>query len=224
VRSSVIGQLILKDWRLNRLLISLCIGGGLVALMIALYAREVPRLVGSVWFFVSLCILGSMLPGAAILNERKKQTLAFVMSLPVSSVQYAIAKALSTSAMFLVPWLTLLVSALVLIKTSQSIPHGAIPMLLILAMLPLIAFCLLSATALVAESEGWLMAVSILCNSSYWLVWYLLARIPTLKANWARPVAVWNAAALNVLSVELASIASIVGLAFFLQSRKRNFI
>lgn len=222
--SSVIGHLILKDWRLNRRLISLCIGVGLIALVIALYAGGVARLLGSVWFFVSLCILGSMLPASAILNERKKQTLAFVMSLPVSSVQYTIAKALSTSAMFLVPWLTLLVSALILIETRHAIPHGIIPILLILAMLPLVAFCLISAAALVGESEGWLIGVSILCNSSYWFVWYLLARTPSLSANWAGPVAVWNTAAITVLSVELGSIAFIVGLTFFFQSRKRNFI
>jgi ABC-2 type transport system permease protein len=224
VTSSVIGYLILKDWRLNRPLISLCIGVGLIALVIALYAGGVARLLGSVWFFVSLCILGSMLPASAILNERKKQTLAFVMSLPVSSVQYTIAKALSTSAMFLVPWLTLLVSALILIETRHAIPHGIIPILLILAMLPLFAFCLISAAALVGESEGWLIGVSILCNSSYWFVWYLLARTPSLSANWAGPVAVWNTAAITVLSVELGSIAFIVGLTFFFQSRKRNFI
>jgi ABC-2 type transport system permease protein len=224
VRSSVIGHLILKDWRLNRLVIALSIGVGLIALVIAQYGGGAARLVGGVWFFVSLCILGSMLPGSAILNERKKQTLAFVMSLPVSSVQYSIAKALSTSAMFLVPWLTLVISALVLIETRHAMPHGIIPMLLMLAMLPLIGFFLISAAALVGESEGWLMAASILCNSSYWLVWYFLARIPSLTANWARPVAVWNSAALTVLSVELGSIAFIVGLAFFLQSRKRDFI
>jgi ABC-2 type transport system permease protein len=224
VRSSVIGHLILKDWRLNRRLISLSIGVGLIALVIAQYAGEVARLLGSVWFFVSLCILGSMLPAAAILNERKKQTLAFVMSLPVSPVQYTIAKALSTSAMFLVPWFTLLISALVFIEIRHAIPHGTIPMLLILAMLPLIAFCLISAIALVGESEGWLMAASILCNSSYWFVWYLLARIPSLRANWTGPMAVWNPAALIILSAELGSIAFIVGLSFFFQSRKRDFI
>jgi ABC-2 type transport system permease protein len=224
VRSSVIGHLILKDWRLNRPTILLCIGVGLIALVLAQFAGQVVRLVGAVWFFVSLCILGSMLPGAAILNERKKQTLAFVMSLPVSSVQYSIAKALSVSAMFLVPWLTLLIAAVVFIETGHAMPHGVIPMLLILAMLPVIGFYLISAAALVGESEGWLMAASILCNSSYWLVWYLLARIPALSANWTGPVAVWNPAALTVLSVEFGSIAAIVGLAFFLQSRKRDFI
>jgi ABC-2 type transport system permease protein len=224
VTSSVIGHLILKDWRLNRPLISLCIGVGLIALVIALYTEGVARLLGSVWFFVSLCILGSMLPASAILNERKKQTLAFVMSLPVSPVQYAIAKALSTAAMFLVPWLTLLISALVLIETRHVIPHGIIPMLLILAMLPLIVFCLISATVLVGESEGWLIAVSIVCNSSYWFVWYLLARTPSLAANWRAPAVVWNRAAFIVLSAEIGLIAFIVLVAFFFQSRKRNFI
>jgi hypothetical protein len=224
VTSSVIGHLILKDWRLNRQLISLSIGAGLIALAIAQFAGQTTRLLGSVWFFVTLCVLGSMLPASSILNERKKQTLAFVMSLPVSSVQYAIAKALSTSAMFLVPWLTLLISALVLIETRHVIPHGTIPMLLILAMLPLIAFCLISAAALVGESEGWLMGASIVCNSSYWFAWYLLARTPSLTANWTRPVAVWNAAVFMVLSAELGSIALIVGLALFFQSRKRDFI
>jgi hypothetical protein len=103
-------------------------------------------------------------------------------------------------------------------------PHGTIPILLILAMLPLIGFCLISGAAMVGESEGWFMAASIACNSSYWFVWYLLARMPSLTANWTGPVAIWNAAAITILSAELASIAFIVGLTFFFQSRKRNFI
>jgi hypothetical protein len=36
--SSIIGHLILKDWRLNRMLISVAIGVGLLALVIAQYA------------------------------------------------------------------------------------------------------------------------------------------------------------------------------------------
>ncbi len=222
--SNVIGQLILKDWRLNRLLMSLTVGVGLIALVIAQYAGEVARVFGTVWFFVPLCILGSMLPASAILNERKKQTLAFVMSLPVSAIQYAIAKALSIAAMFLVPWVTLLISALILIETRHVVPPGVIPLLLIIAMLPLIGFCLISAAALLAESEGWMMAASIVCNSSYWFAWYLLARIPTLLTHWKSPVPVWNPASVIVLSGELGLIALIVAVSLFFQSRKRNFI
>lgn len=224
MKRSVIGHLILKDWRLNRLLISLTIAVGIVALALAQYGAELTRLLGSVWFFVSLCILGSMLPSSAVLNERKKQTLAFIMSLPVSSLQYSIAKIVSIWAMFLLPWLTLLISALIVIETRHILPHGIIPMLLILAMLPLIGFGIISSTALVGESEGWLIAANIGCNSSYWLAWYLLARTPSLAANWNRPATVWNPAALMVLAGELGTIALILGLTLFFQSRKRDFI
>jgi ABC-2 type transport system permease protein len=224
MRGSVIGQLILKDWRLNRMLISLLAGVGLIALVVAQCAGEALRIFATVWFFVSLCILASMLPLTAILNERKKQTLAFVMSLPVSSVQYAAAKALSTAAMFLVPWLTLIASALLFIETRHIVPHGIIPTLFILAMLPMAGFCLISATALVVEAEGWMMAASLVCNTSYWFVWYLLARIPSLKDHWSGPVAIWNSGVVTVLFSEIGLCVFIVGVAFFFQSRKRDFI
>ena len=220
----VIGHLVLKDWRINRLLISVSLGVGMVALVLTQSGGETPRLLGVVWFFIVLCVLSSMLPASVIVNERKKQTLAFIMSLPVSSIQYSIAKVVSSWAMFLVPWVTLLISALILIETRHIVPRGVIPMLLILAILPLISFCLIFATALVGESEGWVIAANILCNSSYWFVWYLLARIPSLRGNWTGPVAVWNPAARTVLSGELGLIVLIMALTLFVQSRKRDFI
>lgn len=224
MNSSIIGHLILKDWRLNRMQIALALGVGIVALVLTLSPAETPRLLGAVWFFVVLCVLSSMLPASAILNERKKQTLAFLMSLPVSSVQYTIAKVVSVWAMFLLPWITLLISALILIETRHVAPAGVIPMLLILAMLPLVGFCIISSAALVGESEAWLIGASLICNSSYWFVWYLLARIPALANSWKGPVAIWNSAARMVLSSEIGLIAVLLALTLFLQSRKRDFI
>lgn len=220
----VIGHLVLKDWRINRLQVSVALGVGIVALVLTQSGGETPRLLGAVWFFVVMCVLSSMLPASVILKERKSQTLALIMSLPVSSVQYGIAKVVSNWAMFLVPWLTLIVSALIVIETRHVAPRGFIPMLLILAMLPVIGFCLISATALVAESEGWLIAATILCNSSYWFVWYCLARIPSLTANCTGPAAVWNPAARTVLTVEVGIIVLILAVTMLLQSRKRDFI
>jgi hypothetical protein len=220
----VVGRLVLKDWRLNGVLISLAFAIGLGALLIVRFGGETARLVGAVWFFVALIVLGSMLPGTAILNERKKQTLPFIMSLPVTSVQYTIAKIVSTWAMFLVPWVALLISALIVVETGRTIPHGVIPTLLILAMLPVLGFCIISSVTLVGESEGWLIAASLACNSSYWFVWYWLARIPSLTDNWKGPVALWNPAARTVLFSEFVLVAVILALTFFLQSRKRDFI
>jgi cytochrome bd-type quinol oxidase subunit 2 len=221
---SLVRQLALKDWRLHRLHISLTIAGGAIALVVSQFATETTVLLGSVWFFVVLCILGSMLPFASIVNERKKQNLAFVMSLPISSTQYTAAKIVSTTGMFLVPWLALLIAAVVLIETRGVIPHGAIPMLLILAMLPFVVFCLILGTALVSESEGWAIAANVICNSSYWFIFYLLARVPALMANSKGRVAVWNPTVLAVLFSEIGLIALVVTLTFFFQSRKRDFV
>jgi ABC-2 type transport system permease protein len=221
---SLVRQLVLKDWRLYSLHISLTIAGGAIALVVSQFATETTVLLGSVWFFVVLCILGSMLPFASIVNERKKQNLAFVMSLPISSTQYTAAKIVSTTGMFLAPWLVLLIAAVLLIQTRGVIPQGAIPMLLILAMLPFVVFCLILGTALVSESEGWAIAANVVCNSSYWFIFYLLARVPALTANSKGRVAVWNSTVLTVLFSEIGLIALVVALTFFLQSRKRDFV
>lgn len=220
----VISRLILKDWRLNRRLISLAIAIGIGALVLVRLGGETTRLFGSVWFFVALMVLGSMLPSTAILNERKKQTLAFIMSLPVSALQFSIAKIVSIWAMFLTPWIALLISALVVVETGHTIPNGVVPMLLILATLPLIGFSVISSATLVGESEGWLMGASLVCNSSYWFVWYLLARIPSLTDNWKGSTVIWNSAALMVLFSEFGLIAVILALTLFFQSRKSDFI
>jgi ABC-2 type transport system permease protein len=224
MNTAVIGRLILKDWRLNRLTISLAIAIGLAALVLVRYGSETARTLGSVWFFVALMVLGSMLPASTVVNERKKQTLAFIMSLPVTAVQYAIAKIVAIWAMFLVPWCGLVISAVVVIETGRALPHGLIPMLLILAMLPLVGFCIISSATLIGESEGALIAASLVCNSSYWFVWYLLTKIPTLTDNWKGALPVWNSAVRTVLLSEMATIAVILAITLLLQSRKRDFI
>ena len=62
------------------------------------------------WFFIALIMVGSYAAVGGIVNERKKQNLAFVMSLPISSIQYTTSKLVSSTGMFLVPWLTLVIS------------------------------------------------------------------------------------------------------------------
>jgi ABC-2 type transport system permease protein len=224
MRGSVVGQLIRKDWRLQRLAILLTMAGGAVALAVLQFGGEGPMVVGAVWFFISLILIGAMLPMTSIVNERKKQHLAFLMSLPVSSIQYTTAKLISTLVMYLVPWLTLVAGALLLIVTRGVMPRGTIPMVLIIALMPFVGMCLITATALVGESEGWGIAANVFCNSWYGLVWYFLSKIPALMAHVKGPVPVWNSTALTLLASEVGLIVLILGLTFYLQSRKRDFV
>jgi hypothetical protein len=68
----------------------------MIALGVVLRGGEGPIVAGTVWFFIALILVGTMLPISGIVNERKKQNLAFLMSLPVSSIQYTTAKLIST--------------------------------------------------------------------------------------------------------------------------------
>jgi hypothetical protein len=225
VKTNVLLQLVLKDWRLQRRTIVFTILAGSVSLAILLIGGQTPVVIGTVFFFVSMVFCASLLPMQNIVNERKKQTLPFVMSLPVSSARYGAAKIVSTVGIFLALWLTLIGAALYTILSRHTLPNGAIPAGLIIMNFPLVGFCLITGTALVGESEGWATAAMAVVNSSYWLVWYLLvSHIPSLTQTWGGPMTVWSPAMFKILGVEFAAMALILGLTLYLQSRKRNFI
>lgn len=225
MKGNVMMQLVWKDWRLQQLTIILTIIAGAAALAILMTGREMQFVIGSVFFFVAIILCGCLLPMQNIVNERKKQNLAFIMSLPVSSAYYGAAKLVSTVAMFLAPWMILLGTGLYVILGRHMLPVGMIPMGLILMGFPLIGFCLTTGTALVSESEGWATATIVAANSSYWLVWITLVRhFPSLGTTWKGPVAVWSPAVFKILSAEFGIILLLLGLTLYIQSRKRNFI
>jgi ABC-type Na+ efflux pump permease subunit len=221
---SVVRHLILKDWQLNLPLIVMTLAGGGIALAIVLLGGETATVVGGVWFFVALIIFGCFLPSSNIVNERKKQTLPFLMSLPISPVQYATAKLISTVGMYVLPWLMLSIASLWLIAGRGVLPHGVIPVVLVLLMLTFLGFCITTGTTLVGESEGWYIAATIVCNSSYGLIWYFMVRIPSVTHDLTSRAVVWNSTVLTMLGGELGLIVLILGLALYLQSRKREFV
>jgi hypothetical protein len=221
---SVAGQLIWKDWRLQREMILITAVAGAIALAIVQWGGEAAMVIGGVFFFVAIILLAHMLPLAGIGNERRKQHLAFLMSLPVSSLQYTTAKLIANFVMFLIPWLVLVLSAVLLIEARGVIPRGSIPIILILAFLPFIGFALITGAALVGETEGWGIAANVFCSSTYGLVWYFMTKSPSLMVPAKGPAPVWNSTALTILAAEAAAVPLLLGLTYFLQSRKRDFV
>ena len=221
----VILSLILKDWRLNLHIITLCLIGGIGALGLLLIGGQTFFVVGAGFFFMSMIFCASSLPMSNIVGERKKQTLAFMMSLPITPAQHGIAKLTSTLGIFLIPWVALIVAALYMILGRHVLPNGAIPVTLILAAVPFVGFCLITGTAIVGESEGWAIAATAVVNSSYWIAWYLLvSHAPSLTRTWTNPAAVWSTAAVDILGAEFTAIVIVLTLTVLLQSRKRDFV
>jgi ABC-type Na+ efflux pump permease subunit len=195
-----------------------------VALAIMQHRGEGFMVVGSVWFFISLIMVSAMLPLVGIVGERKNKNLPFLMSLPISAMQYTTSKLVSSFGMFLLPWLTLLFAAVFMIEVRHILPPGVIPMLVILALLPFIGFCLTTAAGLVGETEGWGIGANVFCQTSYGLSWYFLARIPALHDNFIRSSPEWNSTARSILTSEIGLVLLILGITFLFQARKRDFV
>jgi hypothetical protein len=224
MKGSVVQTLIISDWQRHRTLLLLSIVCGVLALGLIQVGGELPFILGATLFFTVMIVFGCMLPPSNIINERKKQTLPFLMSLPNSAMQFTAAKIVSTVGMFLVPWVILVLAAIAFIFGHQGSPHGIVPVVLILATAPFVGFCVIAGVSLVSESEGAMIAATIATNTSYGFSWYLLVRNPVIRAGMQSPMIVWSREVLTVLGAEFAVIVLILGLTFYLQSRKRDFV
>jgi hypothetical protein len=223
MNGTIIPQLILKDLRLNWTSLIVPLAGG--AIGIGLFMRGgLAGVLGIVSFFTAMIISASMLPTQCLLGERKHQTLAFLMSLPLSSIQYTIAKIVTALGIFLVSWLTLVIAGVWIILGRAGVPHGLLPLFLALCLLVLAGMCVIASVDLVSESESMHQVAAVVVNVSYSFAWLFIAVNSNIRAGIQNPVPVWDSTILLLLGGELAFIAALLGLTLFLQSRKKDFI
>ena len=136
MNGTIIPQLILKDLRLNRTSAIVPLAGG--AIGVGMFMRGgLVGVFGIIAFFTAMIISASILPTQCLLGERKQKTLAFMMSLPLSSIQYTIAKLVTVLGIFLVPWLTLVIAGVWIILGRADVPDGLLPLFLALCLLVL---------------------------------------------------------------------------------------
>ena len=80
----LIQKLVLKDWYLQRIPILLSLAGVAVSMALMLFGHDAGFMIGLIALISILIGFGANLSIATIVNERKEQTLPFVMSLPIS--------------------------------------------------------------------------------------------------------------------------------------------
>lgn len=216
-------HLIKKDWYLSRMLLVLSALAGAASVGILYLRTEVGGFVGLSSAAIVLVMVAILLPMNTIVNERKRQNLAFVMSLPISAMDYTLAKILANLSAFLVVWLVV-TFAVIGTLANTGVFGGLIPLTLAAALAPFVAFSLLLAVSLVVESEFWAIVTMSACNVSYTFLWFFAIRIPSVREDLRSPVPIWSDTLLWILAVEITAIVLALGLAIYFQSRKRNFI
>jgi hypothetical protein len=220
---TVVRHLILKDWYLNRAVILGSLPVGLGALAFVLTGKQVAFMLCIILLCMVIVGVGAQLAMVTTINERKEQTLAFVMSLPVSWREYTAAKILANLIIFLIPWAPLTAGAVgVLLLPGAT--HGLVPYTVIMALEMLITTLLIVAAGIITESQVWATA-GIFCSSlGINILGYLFAHLHGISMYmWGARVH-WSSTAWVVLICELLTVPLLLGVTFYIQSRKTDFV
>jgi ABC-2 type transport system permease protein len=222
VNNLMVKRLILKDWYFLRVPIIGYLAAGAVAVLLMANGGEGAFFAGSILLITILISVGIHVAMATVVNERKEQTLPFVMTLPISYMEYTTAKILANLLIFLLPWTALLIATLALFTMANA--GGIIPFTLLLVTEIFASYCLLLSVALVSESQNWAIGAMVFGNLFLQAFMYWVSHIPSIARTMKGHVAVWSPAVVTILAVEIAIILLLLGATFFFQARKTDFI
>ena len=220
---AMVKRLILKDWYLQRWAILASLAGVVATLGIIATGGKVAFLLGLILLITVIIPIGAQMAVSTIVTERKEQTLPFVMSLPISYREYTASKIWGNLLIFLVPWLTMVLGSFGLLLLSPS-SRGLLPYAAIMSTEILLSTCLILAVALITESQGWTVAAIMAGNLAVNGIGYVVAHIADIaKGMWGSTIQ-WSGAASAVLLAEFTTIALLLGLTFFVQAKKNDFL
>jgi hypothetical protein len=222
MNGAIVRQLILKDLYLVRWMIGGSILAGLISLAV-MPLGKIHSFVGGVSLICTLIVLNIFLVMASVVQEKKDKVLLFILSLPVSTSQYTVAKVLANAIAFFVPWLVLTAANVVLIVVSP-IPDGLLPYWIAVLAYLLFYYCALLAVSLVKDSPGWNATAIIIGNVSVnFIIPFLLSR-PSIRAHGEGSIAVWTGDIVAFIAIEIFAGIAALALAAYLHARRSDFV
>lgn len=218
----VIRLLVIKDWQLFQKQLALYVLAGIVALCFLGLARPWAFYVGSLMLIIVMVSIACFSISTSLMTERKEKTLAFVMSLPVSPLDFTLAKLIGNFITFAVPFLVILGGTLAVVLTTP-LPDGLAVYSLLIFSYILFAFCLSLAVAMSVESEGW--ATFAMIGSMVMINPFIMAmsQIPEINDRVSVDAIVWTPQALGMLAALLLLSAAIVCVTAWVHARKPAF-
>lgn len=218
----VIRLLVAKDWQLFQKQLALYVLAGIVALCFLGLARPWAFYVGSLMLIIVMVSIACFSISTSLVTERKEKTLAFVMSLPVSPLDFTLAKLIGNFITFAVPFLVILGGTLAVVLTTP-LPDGLAVYSLLIFSYILFAFCLSLAVAMSVESEGW--ATFAMIGSMVMINPFIMAmsQIPEINDRVSVDAIVWTPQALGMLAALLLLSAAIVCVTAWVHARKPAF-
>ena len=222
VQWPLVRTLIVKDWQLFEKQLAAYVLLAVLSLGLIATAKPWSFYAGALLLVIVLVALACFSISNALINERRDQTLAFIMSLPVSPLDMMLSKLGGNVLTFLAPVLGLWAATFGVVMTTP-IPDGfAVFATLVFGHVTL-AFALSLAVAMSVRSEGWnifvMIASQVLLNPFI----MALGQIEAIAAVSRSETLSWPAEALAILAAQLAASVAIVASCAWWHGRKPAF-
>lgn len=224
MNAQAIQILFLKDLFLSRWPLFGYLVGGLLSALVTCLPGEAAGFIGFIMMVTVTIAAGIHLIGVLLLAESVDMTRTFVMSLPISLLDYSLAKIAVVLVTFLIPWVGMLASLTILVFVVPEAKPGVLPFLLLMFLFMLAGFCLQLVTAVVTESTGWTIVVVVLGNVLLNLFLKTLNEQPVISGLAKSETVSWPPLVLQIMAVELAVIFVALGVALLFQLRRKDLV
>jgi hypothetical protein len=214
--------LFLKDLFLSRRQLFAYFVGGIAASAVTCIPNPTFAFIGFILVITVAIAAGIHLIGTLMLAETTDQTRLFVMSLPVSLLDYSISKISVVLTTYLIPWSAMF--ACLTIATFVMGKQGNVVVLPAIFFFLLGGFTLQLVTAVISESVGFTICVLVGCNVCLNVFLMRLFEIPEVSAVTKSDVLSWPNTVLQIIAVEIVVIAVSLAMAFLFQTRKRDLV
>ncbi len=233
---AIIVRLVRKDCWLMRWPLAAYILAALTGLALTVTGGSVARSAGITLAFNVLIGVSFHVMLGPVLGERERKTLAFVMSLPVTPGDAAVAKLVAAFTLFLLP-ATIAATALVWlspinIPAAMAATHrplwshlpGVLGYYAVVLGAWMLFFSVVLGAAIVSESVGWTIAT--LTAMLFVFGNFVLQVLPRMHGvgRYLRALGRGQAALPVTIACEAAGIAAIVSIILVLQRRKTSFV
>ncbi|GAA3925548.1 MAG: hypothetical protein GXY45_10645 [Ramlibacter sp.] len=222
LNTPVIRLLVAKDWQLFQKQLAFYVLAGIVALCFLGLAKPWAFYVGSLMLLIVMVSAACFSISTSLMVERKEQTLAFVMSLPVSPLDFTVSKLAGNALTFAVPFVVLLGGTLAVVLFTP-LPDGLFVYALLIFAYLLFAYAVSLAVAMSVESEGW--ATFAMIGSMVLINPYIMAltQVPDISERVSVDALVWTTPAVAILATLVVLSLAVLGLTGWFHARKPAF-
>jgi ABC-2 type transport system permease protein len=220
---AMIRLLIIKDWQVYQKQLAAYLAGLLLALSLIGTGTPWTFNAGALLLLVLLVSTGFFAIGHIIVNERKENTLPFVMSLPVSSREVFIAKLLAGLLLYLVPFVVVVATTVILVLAT-SLPDGLLVFALLVYCFMLMSHCvaLCLAMAIKSEAGNTFLQMALMTALSPFIIW--AASLPSVSAHLRTDQIVFGPAVLAIFAGEILVMALVLAVTCWRHTRQSSFL